>query len=84
MPTQSILSDEELAPLLQRKRELQANLMTQNSGGGSCGSSCSSGSKGGGYSAQPSASPQPNVVKAVAIAIGVLAVSALAWWALVV
>ena len=86
MPTQSILSDEELAPLLQRKRELQANLMTQNSGGGSCGSSCSSGSssKGGGYSAQPSASPQPNVVKAVAIAISVLAVSALAWWALVV
>lgn len=88
MPTTSILSDEELAPLLQRKRQLQATLATQGSSGSSCCGSQSGCSSGGhhksSYSIPPSTNTaQPNVVKALAITIGVLAVSALAWWALI-
>ena len=73
MNTQTILSEEELAPLLERKRQLQANLASQNS--------CSSG----GCSSRASVAPspgieKPNVLKALLIAVSVLAVSALAWW----
>ena len=83
MNTPTILSDEELAPLLQRKRQLQANLASQKQ------SSCSSGGCGGGQSGcgsraqaapAPAAGQKPNVVKALFIAVSVLAVAALAWW----
>ena len=73
MNTQNILSDEELAPLLERKRQLQANLASQ--------SSCSTGGCGSRANAAPSsAAQQPNVVKALLIAVSVLGVAALAWW----
>ena len=90
----NVLSAEELAPLLERKRQVQAELaanqhpsqaksQSQNQGG------CSSGGCGGGQSncgsrssaALPTATGQePNVLKALVIAISVLAVAALAWW----
>ena len=82
MNTQTILSDEELAPLLERKRQMQAHLASQRK------SSCSTGACGGGGQSSCStrsapsspATVQPNVLKAILIAISVLAVSALAWW----
>ncbi|WP_156949792.1 hypothetical protein [Simplicispira psychrophila] len=86
----NVLSAEELAPLLERKRKVQAELavnqhssQTQSQGG------CSSGGCGGGgqsrcsssRAAPPSAtSQQPQVLKALLIAISILAVAALAWW----
>ena len=85
-----VLSAEELAPLMERKRQVQAELaankhssQTQSQGG------CSSGGCGSGgqssfstnTSSASSAADQPNVMKAVLIAVGILAVAALAWWA---
>ncbi len=84
----NVLSAEELAPLMERKRKVQAELaankhasQAQSQGG------CSSGGCGGGgqsscSTSAPSspAADQPNVVKAVLIAVSVLAVAALAWW----
>ena len=90
----NVLSAEELAPLMERKRKVQAELaanqhssQAQKQGGcgtGGCGggqSSCSTSS----VSSAPSlptaaAGDQPNVMKAVLMAIGILAVAALAWW----
>ena len=89
----NVLSAEELAPLMERKRQVQAELaanqhpsqakaQSQNQGG------CSSGGCGGGQSscASSSAAPSsasgqaPNVLKALLIAIGILGAAALAWW----
>ena len=73
-----ILSEEELAPLMERKRQMQAHLASQSK------NSCSSGACGGGgqSSSAPSSSAadQPNVLKAMLIAVSVLGVAALAWW----
>ena len=78
----NVLSEEELAPLMERKRQMQAHLASQSQ------SSCSSGACGGGGQSSCStrsapsspAADQPNVLKAVLIAVSVLAVAALAWW----
>ena len=90
----NVLSAEELAPLLERKRQVQAELAAnQHSsqaksqggcGSGGCGgggSSCSTSSAS--VSAAPSSAPgqQPQVLKALLMAISILAVAALAWWA---
>ena len=83
MTTPTLLSDEEMAPLLQRKRQLQADLASQNQSscgsGGCCGSqsSCASSTT----TPLSSATDQPNVLKALLITGSVLAVIALAWWA---
>ena len=90
----NVLSPEELAPLMERKRQVQAELAANQhssqaksqggcSGGGcggSSGSSCSSVSSMPSLPAAPTAD-QPNVLKAVLMAVGILAVAALAWWA---
>lgn len=88
----NVLSPEELAPLLERKRQVQAELAANqhpsqaktqggcSSGGcGGGGSSCSSSSAG--TAPAPAAGQQPQVFKALLIAISILAVAALAWWA---
>lgn len=85
----NVLSAEELAPLMERKRQVQAELAAnQHSSQAKSQGGCSSGSCGGGgqssfsssSSSAASAADQPNVVKAVLIAVGILAVAALAWW----
>jgi len=94
MSTQTILSEEELAPLLARKRQVQAELAAnQHASQAPRQSGCSGGGCGGGgggpSSGRPSSVPalaageQPNVVKAVLMALGILAVAALAWWAVI-
>ncbi len=77
----NVLSAEELAPLMERKRQVQAELAAnrhasqiQSQGGCGGGGSCSS------TSSASSSADQPNVVKAVLIAVGILGVAALAWW----
>jgi hypothetical protein len=87
----NVLSTEELALLMERKRKVQAELaanqhssQAQSQGGcgsGGCGGggfSCSSSST----SAGPSSATgqQPQVFKALLIAVSILAVAALAWW----
>ena len=87
----NVLSAEELAPLMERKRQVQAELAAnQHSSQAKSQGGCSSGSCGGGggggsqssfsSSSAASAADQPNVVKAVLIAVSILAVAALAWW----
>ena len=87
----NVLSAEELAPLMERKRKVQAELAAnQHSSQAKSQGGCSSGSCGGGggggsqssfsSSSAASAADQPNVVKAVLIAVSILAVAALAWW----
>lgn len=79
----AVLSDEELAPLMERKRQLQADLASPSQG--SCRSGgCSGGQSrcGTGSRAAPSSptEQEPNVLKALLIAVSVLTVAALAWW----
>ena len=88
----NVLSAEELSPLMERKRQVQAELAANqhpsqaktqggcSSGGcGGGGSSCST--SGAGAAPAPAAGQQPQVFKALLIAISILAVAALAWWA---
>ena len=83
----NVLSAEELAPLMERKRQVQAELAanqhsSQAKSQGGCGSGgCGSGGQSSfSASSAASAADQPNVVKAVLIAVSVLGVAALAWW----
>ena len=83
----NVLSAEELAPLMERKRKVQAELAAnKHSSQAKSQGGCSSGGCGGGSqssfstSSTASAADQPNVVKAVLIAVSILAVAALAWW----
>ncbi len=88
----NVLSAEELAPLMERKRQVQAELAANQhpsqakSQGGCSSGGCGSGGCGSGgqssfsTSSASSAADQPNVVKAVLIAVSILAVAALAWW----
>ena len=90
----NVLSAEELAPLMERKRKVQAELaanqhasQAQSQGGcgsGGCGGggfSCSSSSSSSASAAPSSATgQQPQVFKALLIAVSILAVAALAWW----
>ena len=78
----NVLSAEELAPLMERKRQVQAELAanqhsSQAKSQGGCGSGGQSSFS---ASSAASAADQPNVVKAVLIAVSILAVAALAWW----
>lgn len=86
----NVLSAEELAPLMERKRQVQAELAAnQHPSQAKTQGGCSSGGCGGGQSscASSSAAPSsasgqaPNVLKALLIAIGILGAAALAWWA---
>ena len=82
----NVLSAEELAPLMGRKRQVQAELAAnQHPRPAKSQGGCSSGGCGGGgscssVSSASSSADQPNVVKAVLIAVSVLGVAALAWW----
>ena len=83
----NVLSAEELAPLMERKRQVQAELAAnQHPSQAKAQGGCSSGGCGSGgqssfsASSASSAADQPNVVKAVLIAVSILAVAALAWW----
>ena len=85
----NVLSAEELAPFLERKRKVQAELAAnKHPSQAKAQGGCSTGGCGGGQSscsspgsALPSASGQePNVLKALLIAMGILGVAALAWW----
>ena len=91
----NVLSAEELAPLLERKRKVQAELAANQHpsqaksqggcGSGGCGgggSSCSTSSTSSASTApSPATGQQPQVFKALLIAVSILAVAALAWWA---
>ncbi len=85
----NVLSAEEIAPLMERKRQVQAELAAnkhssqiQSQGGCSSGGCGSGGQSSSSFtSAAASAADQPNVLKAVLIAVSILAVAALAWWA---
>ena len=82
----NVLSAEELAPLMERERQVQAELAAnQHPSHAKSQGGCSSGGCGGGgscssVSSASSSADQPNVVKAVLIAVSVLGVAALAWW----
>ena len=82
----NVLSAEELAPLMERKRQVQAELAAnQHPSQPKSQGACSPGGCGGGGSCSSdssasSSADQPNVVKAVLIAVSVLGVAALAWW----
>ena len=82
----NVLGAEELAPLMERKRQVQAELAAnQHPSQAKSQGGCSSGGCGGGgscssVSSASSSADQPNVVKAVLIAVSVLGVAALAWW----
>ncbi|MDD2713419.1 MAG: hypothetical protein PHU77_10940 [Simplicispira sp.] len=80
MTTPTLLSDEELAPLLQRKRQLQADLASQSQSSCGSGGCCGSQSSCGTSAAPSSATGKPNVLKALLITGSVLGVIALAWW----
>ena len=75
----NVLSAEELAPLMERKRQVQAELAAnQHPSQAKTQGGCSSGA---GTAPAPAAGQQPQVFKALLIAISILAVAALAWWA---
>ena len=79
----NVLSAEELAPLMERKRQVQAELAAnQHPSQAKTQGGCSSGGCGAaGTAPAPAAGQQPQVFKALLIAISILAVAALAWWA---
>lgn len=78
----NVLSAEELAPLLERKRKVQAELAAnQHPSQAKAQGSCSSGGCGSSNAMpSPASGQEPNVLKALLIAISILGVAALAWW----